>query len=140
VCQAVGQTRLLSTWGAVWNLSAVVAIVAGLPWGAEGVAVALAIRGWVVIPIEMMPARKTIGVGGLQVLRAGAVPLAASVIMAVIVAVLGAVLDQVIPVAASLVLQVLVGVGIYVGIVARVDRRAFDDALMLVRRRTMRTE
>ena len=66
VCQAVGQPRFLSTWGAVWNLTAIAAILAGLHWGAEGVAIALAIRGWVVIPIEMMPARKTIGVGALE--------------------------------------------------------------------------
>lgn len=138
VCQAVGRPQLLSTWGAAWNLSALIAIVAGLPWGATGVAIALAIRGWLAIPLEMMPARRTIGVGGLEVVRAGALPLAAAVTMAVIVALLGAVLDQVVPVAASLVLQVLVGVAVYVGIVARTDRTAFDDALILVRQRRLR--
>jgi O-antigen/teichoic acid export membrane protein len=138
VCQAVGQTRLLSTWGAVWNLSALLAIVAGLHWGAVGVATALAIRGWLVIPIEMMPARKTIGVGGLEVLRAGARPLVASVTMAAVVAVVGVLLDEVLPIQVTLVVQVLLGVGLYVGLLARIDRSAFDDALILVRQRRLR--
>jgi O-antigen/teichoic acid export membrane protein len=140
VCQAVGQPRLLSTWGVVWNITALIAILAGLPWGAKGVAAALAIRGWVVIPLEMMPARKTIGVGGLAVVRAGARPLAAAVAMAIIVALLGAAFDHVMPVAASLGLQVLLGAGIYIGLVAATDRSAFDDALILVRERRLRAE
>jgi O-antigen/teichoic acid export membrane protein len=140
VCQAVGQPRLLSTWGVAWNLTALTAIVAGLHWGAEGVAAALAIRGWVVIPLEMMPARQTIGVGGLEVVRAGARPLAAAVTMAIVVALAGALFDGFMPVAASLVLQVLLGVGIYVGLIVATDRTAFDDALILVRQRKLRPE
>jgi O-antigen/teichoic acid export membrane protein len=140
VCQAVGQPRLLSTWGVVWNLTALVAILGGLNWGAEGVAVALAIRGWLSIPLEMMPARKTIGVGGLQVVRAGARPLAAAVAMAIIVAFLGSVFDHVMPIAASLALQVILGAGIYVGLIAGTDRTAFADALILVRERRLRAE
>jgi O-antigen/teichoic acid export membrane protein len=138
VCQAVGQPRLLSRWGVVWNLTALTAILAGLHWGAEGVAIALAIRGWVVIPIEMMPARKTIGVGAIEVLRAGARPLAAAAAMAIIVAILGTVFDRVMPLAASLALQVVLGGGIYVALVAGTDRTAFDDALVLVRQRRLR--
>ena len=59
VCQAVGQPELFSRWGVLWNLTALTAIVAGLHWGAKGVAIALAIRGWVSIPLKMMPTRKT---------------------------------------------------------------------------------
>ena len=110
VCQAVGQPRLLSTWGAVWNLTALAAIVAGLHWGAEGVAIALAIRGWVVIPIEMMPARKTIGVGATRggtgrgtTARCRASPWRSSSRSS------GAAFDRRHPVAASLVLQVILG-------------------------------
>jgi PST family polysaccharide transporter len=138
VCQAVGQARLLSRGGGLWNLTALTAIVAGLHWGAEGVAIALAIRGWVVIPLEMMPARKTIGVGALEVVRAGARPLTAAAVMAIIVAVLGTVFDQVMPLAASLALQVVLGGGIYIGLIAATDRTAFDDALVLVRQRRLR--
>ena len=138
VCQAVGQPRLLSTWGAVWNLTAIIAIVAGLHWGAKGVAIALAIRGWVVIPIQMMPARQTIEVGGLQVVRAGALPLAAAIAMAIAVAFAGALFNHVMPLAASLALQVLLGIAMYVGVIARIDRTAFDDALILVRQRLRR--
>jgi PST family polysaccharide transporter len=140
VCQAVGEPRLLSTWGAVWNLTSIVAIVAGLHWGAEGVAIALAVRGWIVIPIEMMPARKTIGVGAAQVIGAGARPFAAATAMAIIVAVLGAVFDQVMPMAASLVLQLLLGVGIYLRLLVVSDRTALRDALILVRQRRPRAQ
>jgi O-antigen/teichoic acid export membrane protein len=140
VCQAVGQPRLLSTWGAAWNVSALVAIVAGLPWGAEGVAIALAIRGWVIVPIEMMPARKSIGVGGLDVVKAGARPLAAAIAMALIVAFLGAACDHVMPLAASLAIQVLAGAAIYIGLITATDRTAFDDTLILVRERRLRAE
>jgi O-antigen/teichoic acid export membrane protein len=138
VCQAVGEPRLLSTWGTVWNLTAIAAILAGLHWGAEGVAIALAIRGWAVIPIEMMPARKTIGVGTIELARAAARPLAAGVTMAIIVAVLGAELDRIIPLAAALALQVILGGLIYIALVAATDRTAFDDALVLVRQRRLR--
>jgi PST family polysaccharide transporter len=140
VCQAVGQPRLLSTWGAAWNLTALTAIVAGLHWGAEGVATALAIRGWLSIPLEMMPARKTIGVGAWDVVRAGGRPLAAAVTMAIVVATLGALLDQVMPMAVSLVLQVLLGVGIYIGLVAWSDRTAFADVLILARQRRLQPD
>jgi PST family polysaccharide transporter len=138
VCQAVGQPRLLSTWGALWNLTALAAIVAGLHWGAKGVATALAIRAWIAIPIEMMPARKTIGVGAVDMARAGARPLAASAVMAIIVAGLGVVLDGAIPRPATLALQVIVGGVLYVALVAGADRAAFDDALVLVRQRRLR--
>ena len=137
VCQAVGQPGLLSRWGVLWNLTALTAIVAGLHWGAEGVAIALAIRGWVVIPIEMMPSKKTIGVGALEVVRAGARPLAAAAAMAIIVAILGAVFNRLMPLAASLALQVVLGVGIYLALVAGTDRTALDDALVLVRQRRL---
>jgi O-antigen/teichoic acid export membrane protein len=138
VCQAVGRPGLLSRWGVLWNLTALTAIVAGLHWGAKGVAIGLAIRGWASIPIEMMPARKTIGVGGLEVIRAGARPLAAAAAMAILVAFLGGVFNQFMPLAASLVLQVIIGAGVYVALVALTDRSAFDDALVLVRQRRLR--
>jgi O-antigen/teichoic acid export membrane protein len=138
VCQAVGRPRLLSTWGTVWNLTAIAAILAGLHWGARGVALALAIRGWVVIPIEMMPARRTIGVRGRDLVRAGARPLAAATTMAIVVAVAGQALNQVMPMRASLALQVIVGAALYVGLIAATDRTAFDDVLILVRQRKLR--
>ncbi len=140
VCQAVGQARLLSTWGIVYNLTAIVAIVAGLPWGAEGVAIALAIRGFVVVPVEMMPAKRAIGVGTRALVAATVTPLMAAVVMAVCVFILGRILDGPLPIGAALAAQLVAGPIIYVAMIIAIDRGALSDALILVRQRRVPAE
>ena len=137
VCQAVGETRLLSTWGTVFSLSAVVAIVAGLPWGAEGVAIGLAIRGWVTIPLEMIPAKRTIGIGTRELIGATRLPLLAAVVMELVVAGVGVLLDRYVPVGVALAVQIPVGGVVFVGLLFALDRGAFSDTLILVRERRL---
>lgn len=65
VYQAMGRTGLqfrISIWT---TLGTVGAIVAGLPWGITGVALALAIKSWVAFPVPLVPMMRMIG------LRAG---------------------------------------------------------------------
>ena len=137
VCQAVGQARLLSTWGIAFSLTALIAIGAGLPWGAEGVAVGLAIRGWVTVPLEMIPAKRTVGIGTRQLIKATRVPLLAAVIMEIVVAALGTLLDRYVPVGAALAAQIPAGVIVFVGLLLAMDRTALSDAMILVRERRL---
>ena len=138
VCQAMGQPRLLSTWGTVYNMTAVAAIAAGLPWGAEGVAIGLAIRGWIVIPLEMIPSKRTIGIGAREVLTATRLPLLAAVVMELVVSAAGAYLNRYLPVGIALLVQVLVGGVVFVGLLRTLDRAAFSDTLILVRERRLK--
>ena len=137
VSAAVGRTQLLSTWGTIWSLSAIAAIAAGLPWRAEGIAIALAVRGLLSIPIEMMPARRAVELRTMSVVRACLMPFIAALVMAVVVVLAGVLLDRYIPMAVALLAQIAIGGVAYIGIISVLDRGALDDALLLVRRRKL---
>ena len=124
----------------MYSLTAVIAIGAGLPWGAEGVAIALAIRGFVVVPIEMIPATRTVGVGTRALVAATARPYVAAVVMAVCVYVLGRILDGPLPIGAALAAQLVAGPIIYFAMIIAIDRGALSDALILVRQRRVPAE
>jgi PST family polysaccharide transporter len=137
VSQAVGKPRLLSTWGNLNNATVVLAVLAGLPWGALGVAVAFAVRAWLLLPLALAPATKAIGVTTRQVLAAGALPVVASAVMGLIVGLFGVVIGSLVPHAVELLLQILLGAGLYVAFVTAVDRTALAEILALLRRRQL---
>ncbi len=135
VCQAVGQTKLLSTWGNLSSISVVAAILIGLPWGAEGVAIAYAVRAYLLLPLAFVPMRRAADIGTAPMLRAAALPFYAAVLMAGCVWSLGTILDHVIPMGVCLVLQVLVGAVVYAGVLVLVDPSTLTDVKSVVRRR-----
>jgi O-antigen/teichoic acid export membrane protein len=135
VAVATGNPRLLSTWGILYGLSAIGAIVAGLPWKAEGVAIGLAVRGILMAPLEMIPAKRSIGIGIRSLIQATVRPFLAATLMAIVVAALGRVLDGPLPIGLALLAQLIVAPVLYVGLILSIDRSALSDALILVRRR-----
>jgi O-antigen/teichoic acid export membrane protein len=135
VCQAAGQPRLLTTWGNLANLTTIVAIVAGLPWGAEGVCIAFTVRAYLIFPVAAMPAKKAIDIGFGDLIRASLWPFVASGAMAVCVLVAGALLGPVLGPAPTLVLQILIGAGAYLPLMLALDRPALLDVHTFVRRR-----
>jgi O-antigen/teichoic acid export membrane protein len=75
--RAAGQTDLLFRLGLLTSFLGVVAIVAGLPWGTRGVAFALCIQSWIVLPIVLVPIARNVHLRPLEILRpvlAGSLP------------------------------------------------------------------
>ncbi|MEA2293678.1 MAG: hypothetical protein QOE86_1317 [Solirubrobacteraceae bacterium] len=137
LCQATGQPRLLSTWGNLTNVTVVLAILIGLPWKAEGVAVAFAVNAYLVLPIVLVPVRRTLGLGLRDVARANALPFLAAGAMGLAVAGLGRLLDAVTAPAVVLVVQVAAGAAIYLGLLRAADPRALTEVVALLRRRAV---
>lgn len=131
--QAVGQTRLLSTWGNVSSLSVIVAILIGLPWGAVGVAVALTVRGYVGLPLSLTAARLSTGLGTAAFVRASAVPFMVAVFMGVVVAAVGVFTTPALGPALALAEQVLIGAAVYLLILEVAAPGALGEVATLVR-------
>lgn len=137
ICQAVGQPRLLSTWGNLSSLSVIAAILIGLPWGAEGVAVALAVRAYLFLPLAMAPARHAIGVGAAAVVRACGLPFFCATVMGGCVALIGWALGAQVPGAVALGIQLLTGVVVYGLFISCLDHRALLDVRALLASRPL---
>ncbi len=132
--QAVGQTRLLSTWGNLSSLSVIVAIVIGLPWGAEGVAIAFAVRAYLFLPLSLAPARLATGIGTVAFVRASLAPFVTAAFMGLLVAALGVLLTPALGPALCLPLQILVGAGVYLSILTIVAPGALSEVIGLLAR------
>jgi O-antigen/teichoic acid export membrane protein len=113
--QAVGRTRLMSTWGNLSSFSVIVSILIGLPWGAEGVAIAFAARAYLLLPLSLAPSKYATGIGTTAFVGASALPFITAALMGVVVAALGVLLTPSLGPGLCLALQVVVGAGIYVG-------------------------
>lgn len=137
VCQAAGQPRLLTTWGNLTNVSLIVAIAAGLPWGAKGVCVAYTIRAYLIMPVALRPTKIAIGLGPLDVIRVSAAAAYSSAVMAGCVLAVGIVFGSELSPAACLVAQVVVGALVYTGSLVYLDRGALDDLTSVIRRRRL---
>lgn len=70
VFRATGSTDRLFRLSLVTTCMAVVAIVAGLPWGPVGVAAALLVNSFLTLPVLFVPMLRSIGVGWSRVLVA----------------------------------------------------------------------
>jgi PST family polysaccharide transporter len=127
VCQAAGQARLLTTWGNLTSLSLIVAIVAGLPWGAEGVCIAYTARAYLIFPVAVMPTKLSVGIGTSDIVRASAPPCYASVLMAGYIFLVGLLLRGTLGPLPILLLQVLTGAAAYIATMWLLDRPALLD-------------
>jgi PST family polysaccharide transporter len=132
--QAVGQPRLLSTWGNLSSLSVIAAILIGLPWGAEGVAIAFAARAYLGLPLTLATSKLATGIGTAAFVRASAVPFMAAGVMGASVAALGFWLQPQFSPALGLAVQVLVGAAIYLFILNAVAPDALREVITLLRR------
>lgn len=133
--QAVGRTRLLSTWGNLSSLSVIGAMLIGLPWGAEGVAIALAARAYVLLPLSLATATLSIGLRTSAFVRASAAPFAAAAFMGLLVAGVGALLTPDLGPAPCLVVQVLLGAAIYITVLRVLAPGALGEVINLLIRR-----
>jgi PST family polysaccharide transporter len=70
-----GTAERWKNWGFVNAVVRVVAILAGLPFGAEGVAIALVVAGWLIAFPAVVYAGRPLGIGTALVIRAVAGPL-----------------------------------------------------------------
>jgi PST family polysaccharide transporter len=59
--RSAGATDLLFRTGMLQAALSVIAILAGLPWGAVGVAAALLVRSWAGLPLLLLPLRRIVG-------------------------------------------------------------------------------
>lgn len=59
--RSAGATDLLFRTGMLQTALSVIAILAGLPWGAVGVAAALLVRSWLGLPLLLLPLRRIVG-------------------------------------------------------------------------------
>ena len=134
VSQAVGQTRLLSTWGNLSSLSVIIAIAIGLPWGAEGVAIAFAARAYLLLPLSLAPSRLATGIGTAAFVRASAAPFATAAFMGLLVAAIGVLLTPTLGPALCLVVQILVGAGVYLTVLQIVAPGGLAEVIALLRR------
>lgn len=137
VCQAVGNTRVLSTWGNLSSLTVILAIIIGLPWHAEGVAIAFTARAYLLLPLSLVPLKRAVGVGTPAMVRASALPFMAAAVMGGSVAAIGLVLSQAVPAAICLLVQVCSGIVIYVVVIGVTDRAALFEVRRLVRARRL---
>jgi PST family polysaccharide transporter len=132
--QAVGQTKLLTTWGNLSSLTVIAAIVIGLPWGAEGVAIAFAARMYLGLPLTLATSRLATGIGTFAFVRASAVPFATAAFMAMLVAALGIALTPALGPGPCLLVQVIVGGLIYVATLAVAAPGAQREVVTLLSR------
>ena len=134
VCQAAGQTKMLSTWGNLNSLSVIASILIGLPWKAEGVAIAFTVRAYVLLPLSLVPLKRAVGLGTADIARASAMPFVAAAFMGVCVAAAGLGLSAVAPAGVALLVQWLVGAMVYLRTVAVMDRSALLQVRRLLQR------
>lgn len=133
--QAVGRTRLLSTWGNLSSGSVIVAILIGLPWGAEGVAIAFAARAYLLLPLSLATAKLSTGIGTMAFIRASSGPFAAAAVMALLVAAVGELLTPALGSAACLALQILIGALVYLRVLRTLAPGALVEVIALLTRR-----
>lgn len=60
--RAAGRTGLLFKVGVAGTILTVIAIVAGLPWGATGVSTTFMIVSWLLVPVAVGPLARTLGI------------------------------------------------------------------------------
>jgi PST family polysaccharide transporter len=82
VYQAASRTAQLFRRGLVVSACTIAAIVCGLPWGGEGVAIALCARFFVVLPVGIGPTLKLARISWIELLRALSGVILASALMA----------------------------------------------------------
>jgi O-antigen/teichoic acid export membrane protein len=127
VSQAAGQARLLTTWGNLSSLSLIVAILAGLPWGAEGVCIAYTVRAYLIFPVGIMPTKLSVGIGTSDIVRASAPAFYASILMAGYVLIVGMLLRGKLGPLPILLLQIVVGGAVYIAKMWLLDQPALLD-------------
>lgn len=66
--RSAGATDLLFRTGMLQTALSVIAILAGLPWGAVGVAAALLVRSWIALPLLLLPLRRIVGLSLIELL------------------------------------------------------------------------
>ncbi|HWE11729.1 MAG TPA: lipopolysaccharide biosynthesis protein [Solirubrobacteraceae bacterium] len=135
VAQAAGRPRLLTTWGNLSSLSLIVAIVAGLPWGAEGVCIAYTARAYLIFPVAIMPTKLSVGIGTADIVRASGPAFYASILMAGYVLIIGMLLRGRLAPLPILLLQILVGAAAYIAKMWLIDQPALLDVRTFVRNR-----
>lgn len=133
--QAVDRTRLLSTWGNLSSGSVIVAILIGLPWGAEGVAIAYAARAYLLLPLSLATSKRATGIGTSAFVRASSGPFAAAALMALLVAAIGELLTPVLGSAGCLALQIVVGVLVYLRLLRTMAPGALLEVIALLTKR-----
>lgn len=135
VCQAAGQPRLLTTWGNLSSLSLIVAIVAGLPWGAEGVCIAYTVRAYLIFPVAIMPTKLSVGIGTRDIIRVSAPAFYASLLMAGYVLIIEMLLRGTLGPLPILLLQIVTGAAVYLAKMWLLDQAALLDVRTFIARR-----
>lgn len=70
VFQALGRTGLQFRLALLTTLATLLAILVGLPWGIDGVALALFVKSWLALAIPLLPALRLIGMPAMDLWRA----------------------------------------------------------------------
>jgi O-antigen/teichoic acid export membrane protein len=81
---ASGRPQRWRNWGMVHAIVRVVAVLGGLPFGAEGVAVALVVAGWLIALPSVSYAGRPFGIGATLVIRAVGGPLLGATVAVVL--------------------------------------------------------
>jgi O-antigen/teichoic acid export membrane protein len=135
ILQARNRTGTLLRFSIMALISNLVAVVAGLPWGIVGVAVALALASTVVEPTLTWLTARTLGVSALALPRALWGVVQATLAMAAAVTAVRALLSPDLPAVGVLALLVATGVVVYVPVCAWRAPEVVDEVGSLIRRR-----
>jgi O-antigen/teichoic acid export membrane protein len=125
--QAIGRTGAQFRRGLINAAVTVVAIVIGLHWGATGVAVALLIKYYALMPQSVRMCWREIGLTLTDGLRAVASPVLASFIMAAVMYTLG--VTSGLSALPLLLLEAVVGLVVYVLVFRLLDRALLLDLI-----------
>ncbi|GAA2030224.1 lipopolysaccharide biosynthesis protein [Pseudokineococcus marinus] len=134
--QATGRTTVMFLMGVVGTVVGVVAIVVGLQWGVVGVAVAVLVRYWLMLPVGVHVAGRAVGLRARTVLAQAAPVFFMSLVMGGVVRwgpdLLA--LERTSPLV--VVGQVLVGGALYVALLALFARPSLSEVLAVARRKS----
>ena len=133
VYQAMGRTGLQFKITAIATTVTVSAILIGLPWGIEGVALALLIKTWTTFWVSLLPVMRLIELTWLQLWRSVRTLLLAALVMVVLALAVRLALDA--PSWVVLIAQVGAGATGYLGSLRVLDPEAFKGVADRVRRR-----
>jgi PST family polysaccharide transporter len=127
--QSIGATRQLFWRGVVSAAVTIVAIVIGLQWGATGVAVAILVKFYLLMPYNVGAAWRRIALKPMAGARAVAAPMSCSLAMAFCTAALGIGLHGSVPSSVILALQIIVGASVYIGLLWLVAAPLLKDVV-----------
>ena len=123
VYQAMGRTGLQFKITAIATTVTLVTILIGLPWGIEGVALALLIKTWTTFWVSLLPVMRLIGLTWLQLWRSVRTLLLAAVVMVALALTVRLTVDA--PSWVVLIAQVGAGAVGYLGSLRLLDPEAF---------------